>query len=375
MVTGAMGVRVTVSSSSSSSSSSSRASVRRRALVRGRGTMTRRCETTSTFCTAVAALPTTKTVVAGRRRAVKRARYSSARAGRRSPPEGERDPRLISRREKARNRENAQTWVVVGGLALAMTTVVALVYDTVSDGFLYGVDSIESYASYGGDDGASFDFDAAAVADGGRLGAAALAGAVIWAVGLYYASPISIVMLFLGRTDSERPSDWVLRLATGTKKMEDASIGAKVAVAAWFAIAGAAVSTVGTDFLDSTWGISTGVGFLTIAGVSELGRPKRIDEATLEKLEAQYADFCEFASKRLSRSGRVHQTEISRAFRNAYPQYASEDVLEERDLRSLIANFAPAAERSPRGYYKNLSLVDRDGAPISQRPSVKDLGL
>jgi hypothetical protein len=84
---------------------------------------------------------------------------------------------------------------------------------------------------------------------------------------------------------------------------------------------------------------------------------KRIDEATLEKLEAQYADFCEFASKRLSRSGRVHQTEISRAFRNAYPQYASEDVLEERDLRSLIANFAPAAERSPRGYYKNLSLV------------------
>lgn len=323
--------------------------------------------------------PCATKMVGARRRdgGVKRARcHSRVRAGGRFPPEGERDPRLISRREKAQNRENVKTWVVVGGLALAMTTVVALVYDTASDGFLYGVDSIESYASYGGDDGASsFDFDAAAVADGGRLGAAALAGAVIWAVGLYYASPISIVMLFLGRTDSERPSDWVLRLATGTKKMEDASTGAKLAVAAWFAIAGAAVSTVGTDFLDSTWGISTGVGFLTIAGVSELGRPKRIDEATLEKLEAQYADFCEFASKRLSRSGRVHQTEISRAFRNAYPQYASEDVLEERDLRSLIANFAPAAERSPRGYYKNLSLVNRDGVPVSQRPSVQDLGL
>jgi hypothetical protein len=338
------------------------------------------CATSASMMTMKTTPCATKTVGTGRRRrrggggvGVKRGRCLRVRAsGGRFPPEGERDPRLISRREKAQNRQNAKTWVVVGGLALAMTTVVALVYDTASDGFLYGVDSIESYASYGG---ASFDFDAAAVADGGRLGAAALAGAVIWAVGLYYASPISIVMLFLGRTDSERPSDWVLRLATGTKKMEDASIGAKLAVAAWFAIAGAAVSTVGTDFLDSTWGISTGVGFLTIAGVSELGRPKRIDEATLEKLEAQYADFCEFASKRLSRSGRVHQTEISRAFRNAYPQYASEDVLEERDLRSLIANFAPAAERSPRGYYKNLSLVNRDGVPVSQRPSVQDLGL
>ena len=356
---------------------------RRAALVRGRAARTTksRCAATSASVVQMMLMSKTtpcanETVGAGRRcGGVKRARHSRVRAGGRFPPEGERDPRLISRRDKAQNRENAKTWVVVGGLALAMTTVVALVYDTASDGFLYGVDSIESYASYGGDDGASFDFDAAAVADGGRLGAAALAGAVIWAVGLYYASPISIVMLFLGRTDSERPSDWVLRLATGTKKMEDASISAKVAVAAWFAIAGAAVSTVGTDFLDSTWGISTGVGFLTIAGVSELGRPKRIDEATLEKLEAQYADFCEFASKRLSRSGRVHQTEISRAFRNAYPQYASEDVLEERDLRSLIANFAPAAERSPRGYYKNLSLVDRDGVPVSQRPSVKDLGL
>jgi hypothetical protein len=141
-------------------------------------------------------------------------------------------------------------------------------------------------------------------------------------------------------------------------------------------LSGVAVSQLGdAAFGDATWQISSGLGFAVIAGVSELGRPKRVDEATMAKLEAQYADFCAFGEKRLSRSGRCHQSEISKAFRAAYPQHAGEDVLDEMELRSLIANYWPGAERSPRGYYKNLSLLDRDGAPLTDRVSVKDLGL
>jgi len=296
----------------------------------------------------------------GRERTHARSRAVVARAG----PNG-RDPRLISRGEKARNRENAKTWLIVGSAALAMTAVVAAVYENSSDGFLYGVDSIESYAS---GDGLDFDF---ASSSGPALGAASVAGAAIWGVALYFASPVSVIMLFLGRTDSERPSDWLLRKVTGTAQMEDASFGAKVGVAAWFLVAGVAASALGDAALgDSTWQISSGLGFLTIAGVSELGRPKRVDEATLAKLTAQYDDFCEFADRRLSRSGRVHQMEISKAFRAAYPQH-DESVLDESEFRSLVANWAPGAERSPRGYYKNLSLIK----PARASVSVKDLGL
>ena len=118
-------------------------------------------------------------------------------------------------------------------------------------GFLYGVDSIESYAS---GDGLDFVF----ASDGGpALSAASVAGAAIWGLALYFASPVSVIMLFLGRTDSERPSDWLLRKVTGIAQMEDASVGAKVAVAAWFLVAGVAASVVGdAAFGDSTWQIS-----------------------------------------------------------------------------------------------------------------------
>jgi len=336
-------------------------STRRRTNERSvTSTGARRCARASARFIGVDACAASTRGWGGRERTRARSRAVVARAG----PSG-RDPRFISRGEKARNRENAKTWLIVGSAALAMTAVVAAVYENSSDGFLYGVDSIESYAS---GDGLDFDF---ASSSGPAVSAASVAGAVIWGLALYFASPVSVIMLFLGRTDSERPSDWLLRKVTGTAQMEDASFRAKVGIAAWFLVAGVAASALGDAALgDSTWQISSGLGFLTIAGVSELGRPKRVDEATLAKLTAQYDDFCEFADRRLSRSGRVHQMEISKAFREAYPQH-DESVLDESEFRSLVANWAPGAERSPRGYYKNLSLIK----PERARVSVKDLGL
>ena len=38
-----------------------------------------------------------------------------------------------------------------------------------------------------------------------------VAGAALWAVSLYYASPLQLLLLFLGRNDVERPSDETLR--------------------------------------------------------------------------------------------------------------------------------------------------------------------
>ena len=36
-------------------------------------------------------------------------------------------------------------------------------------------------------------------------------GSLLWGTAMYYASPLQLLLLFLGKIDTERPSDWVLR--------------------------------------------------------------------------------------------------------------------------------------------------------------------
>ncbi len=43
------------------------------------------------------------------------------------------------------------------------------------------------------------------------LGLGDLAAGGLWAVALYFCSPLQLLLLFLGRIETERPSDWVLR--------------------------------------------------------------------------------------------------------------------------------------------------------------------
>ena len=38
-----------------------------------------------------------------------------------------------------------------------------------------------------------------------------LAAGLLWSVSLYFCSPLQLLLLFLGRIETERPSDWVLR--------------------------------------------------------------------------------------------------------------------------------------------------------------------
>ncbi len=34
---------------------------------------------------------------------------------------------------------------------------------------------------------------------------------MLWSLSLWFASPLQLLLLFLGKVDTERPSDWILR--------------------------------------------------------------------------------------------------------------------------------------------------------------------
>jgi hypothetical protein len=43
-----------------------------------------------------------------------------------------------------------------------------------------------------------------------RAAAGDLAGALLWSAALWYASPLQLLLVFLGVFEKERPSDWVM---------------------------------------------------------------------------------------------------------------------------------------------------------------------
>lgn len=63
-----------------------------------------------------------------------------------------------------------------------------------------------------------------------------------------------------------------------------------------------------------------------------------------------------FASQKLQKSGRCHESEVYKQFRRAYARYRSEEVISDDVLRDMVRNFHPAVDRSSTGYLKNLSL-------------------
>ena len=104
----------------------------------------------------------------------------------------------------------------------------------------------------------------------------------------------------------------------------------------------------GFDFAfdgEETWALSAGLGFTMLSFVAELGSPQRYTNAELDVLEAQYADFVAFADDALERRGRCHGKEVERAFRRRFGKYTAA-VLSEKDLRTMILNWHPNAERT-----------------------------
>ena len=198
----------------------------------------------------------------------------------------------------------------------------------------------------------------------GRFGLGDACGAALWTVSLYYLSPYQAVLLFLGRLETARPSDWVLRQvgrALHGSDLDDPDFEASRSVyaATWaiFAASGASVALALNVLLgEATWSVSSGIGLGLAAGVYELGRPKRYNLDEKAELDAQWRDFQSFAEARLELAGRCHISEIGRAFRRSNPRYRTPEQLSDKTLRSLVANWAPQAQRSSQGYYRGLSV-------------------
>jgi hypothetical protein len=66
-----------------------------------------------------------------------------------------------------------------------------------------------------------------------------------------------------------------------------------------------------------------------------------------------------FADQRLRRSGRCHESEVRGALQGEVRSFRGREALSDALLRDLIRNWHPGADRTPAGYYKNLSLRAR----------------
>lgn len=205
---------------------------------------------------------------------------------------------------------------------------------------------------------------------GSTFAAGDIFAALLWSASLYFASPYQQLLLFLGKIETERPSDSVMDfLGRLTGKNVDAvdyepSIALKATTIIFFIASGCLVSfALEATLGDASWAVSTGIGSAIVAGVYEAGRPDRLSPAQLQVLELQWQDFQPWADTNLrKKSGRrCHESEVFKSFRKGNPKYRSEEVLNDDYLRDMIRNWYPEVERTRSGYLKNVSINGIDG--------------
>ena len=218
------------------------------------------------------------------------------------------------------------------------------------------------------------------------LGFGEALGAGLWSAALYFASPIQLLLLFFGKIETERPSDWLLRgigIAAGLN-VNDLGYTApqwiRLTVVAICIFEGLLVSTLLSSSLgDSTWAISSGLGACFAAGVYEVGRPRRIEKDEAITLEAQWGDFNQWASTRLTKRGSCHESEVFSAFRKENSRYRSDTVISDEILRDMIRNWVrrsnegASMDRTPRGFIKGLSVLSRSDPFTGERMGVEPI--
>lgn len=249
--------------------------------------------------------------------------------------------------EERRKQKGVDEAIVLSvGIGLSVITILAIRF--LGSGF------IEDADSWSGID-----------AGGNIFSTGDIIAALIWSVALFYASPVQLLLFFLGKIETERPSDQILKLigkflGNDVDAVDyEPSLAMQLATIAVFIIAGVATAW-GLEVLlgDSTWAVSTAIGSLVVSGVYEAGRPVRLSAAQLQLLELQWQDFAGWADARLTRNrGRCHETEIFNSFRKAFPKYRDEEVLTNENLRDMIRNWYPSVERTRTGYLKNVALT------------------
>ena len=176
----------------------------------------------------------------------------------------------------------------------------------------------------------------------------------MWSWSLWYATPIQLLALFFGKIDTERPSDYILKRLPDVPAIS-VPITALVCVGVGTTLARGVDAACG----DTAWGIASGFGALAGAGMYEVGRPRRLSPQEQEELDRKWADFYAFAEERIVRGGRCHESEVEKAFRSTKGRYRDPGALKPGEVRKFIRNYAPYAERTSSGYYRNLSLAPR----------------
>ncbi|KAK9847275.1 hypothetical protein WJX84_011768 [Apatococcus fuscideae] len=197
----------------------------------------------------------------------------------------------------------------------------------------------------------------------GDTGLGDISAAALWGVGLFFCSPYQLLLLFLGKIETERPSDWILQKlgeATG-QSTQDVGYTAPLPLQAltilFFIGAGTAASwLIHAGLGDATWSVSSGIGTCAAAGLYEVGRPERLSGQEAETLDAQWQEFAAWANERLQRSGQCHESEIFGSFRKQFARYRSPETLSDAALKDMVRNWHPNASRTANGYYKNVSV-------------------
>ena len=147
-------------------------------------------------------------------------------------------------------------------------------------------------------------------------------------------------------------------------RVDDAAYEPSVGLlwAAWvsvFAIALTTAAAFKVAFGDATWGVSTGIGACMAAGVFEISRPERMSASRKAVLDAQFADFVQFAEGRLQRTGSCHESEVFAAFRTEVEGYRNPENTSDLTLRRFVQQWAPQSKRTSKGFLKKLSVKPR----------------
>lgn len=199
--------------------------------------------------------------------------------------------------------------------------------------------------------------------DSGFSGAGDIVGTLLWSVSYYFCSPVQLLLLFLGRIETERPSDWLMRIGGKLLGYDVDALGYTTPVGLQISAAAVAVLwgiltayVLEASLGDATWSVSTGIGACLAAGVYEIGRPERLTREQAIELENQWQDFKEFADNNLQATGRCHESEIFWAFRRRFGRYRTQESLQDGKIRDMVKNWNPNAKRTRTGWYKNMSL-------------------
>lgn len=183
-----------------------------------------------------------------------------------------------------------------------------------------------------------------------------LLGTLLWAVGIYF-----------GLSQRVRLGEALREALQGSFERAGAPKSGAAAAAtalhtlpflfAAFAIDAGLRSASGGN---SAWADASGVTLAIYGLIYEAGRSSARSKGLDEEETVEFEKFVEFASRKLERRGRCHLTDVRAAITADPAARRSVGRISDERLRRYIRTFAPSAIRSPNGFYRQLSVVERN---------------